>query len=78
LFSNKSLFILLIKLKRKVPILAAGGVFTGQQVAAALALGADGVVVGSAFLASPESLFSPAQKEAVLKAGIEGEKRKKR
>eukprot|EP00026_Physarum_polycephalum_P010926 Phypoly_transcript_11113.p1 GENE.Phypoly_transcript_11113~~Phypoly_transcript_11113.p1 ORF type:complete len:232 (-),score=42.07 Phypoly_transcript_11113:416-1111(-) len=41
----------------KVPILAAGGVFTGQQVAAALALGADGVVVGSALLASPESLF---------------------
>ena len=49
-------------------MLAAGGVFTGQQVAAALALGADGVVLGSALLASPESLFSSLQKDAIVKA----------
>jgi len=52
----------------KVPLLAAGGVTTGRQVAAALALGADGVVVGSAFLPSPESLFSAQQRNAVLQA----------
>ena len=38
----------------KAPVLAAGGIGTGQQVAAALALGAQGVWMGSAFLTSAE------------------------
>ncbi|MDT5298975.1 MAG: hypothetical protein QOG79_2217, partial [Mycobacterium sp.] len=37
-----------------VPVLAAGGIGTGRQVAAALALGAQGVWMGSAFLTSAE------------------------
>ena len=38
----------------KAPVLAAGGIGTGRQVAAALALGAQGVWMGSAFLTSAE------------------------
>ncbi|TRW85432.1 nitronate monooxygenase [Mycolicibacterium sp. 018/SC-01/001] len=38
----------------KTPVLAAGGIGTGRQVAAALALGAQGVWMGSAFLTSAE------------------------
>ena len=40
--------------KNAVPVLAAGGIGTGRQVAAALALGASGVWLGSAFLTSAE------------------------
>jgi NAD(P)H-dependent flavin oxidoreductase YrpB (nitropropane dioxygenase family) len=38
----------------KAPVLAAGGIGTGRQVTAALALGASGVWMGSAFLTSAE------------------------
>ena len=38
-----------------VPVLASGGIVDGRDVADALSSGADGVVIGTAFLASPES-----------------------
>lgn len=44
----------LAALGHKNPVLAAGGIGTGKQVAAALALGASGVWMGSAFLTSAE------------------------
>ncbi|HKP42953.1 nitronate monooxygenase family protein [Mycobacterium sp.] len=44
----------LAALGHKTPVLAAGGIGTGRQVAAALALGAQGVWMGSAFLTSAE------------------------
>ncbi len=39
----------------KIPVIAAGGIATGRQMLAAMALGADGVQVGSRFAASAES-----------------------
>lgn len=53
------------------PVLAAGGIADGRGVAAALALGAQGVWVGTAFLVAQESdLYFPMQ-EAILKASSE-------
>jgi NAD(P)H-dependent flavin oxidoreductase YrpB (nitropropane dioxygenase family) len=54
-----------------VPVLAAGGIGTGRQVAAALALGAEGVWMGSYWLTTAEytqSLGESAMQEALLGA----------
>jgi enoyl-[acyl-carrier protein] reductase II len=53
----------------KLPIIAAGGIGCGRQMAAAFALGADGVQVGSRFVASVESSAHPDFKKAVVNAG---------
>lgn len=50
-------------------VVAAGGVTDGRGLAAALALGADGAVVGSRFWASPEALVSPRAHERAVRAG---------
>src|SRR5207244_4259306 len=50
------------------PVLAAGGIGCGRQVAAALALGADGAWTGSIWLASTESDLHPVALQKVLKA----------
>jgi NAD(P)H-dependent flavin oxidoreductase YrpB (nitropropane dioxygenase family) len=50
------------------PVLAAGGIGSGAQIAAALALGAQGVWAGSLWLTVEESDLPPAQKEQLLKA----------
>src|SRR3989442_799398 len=50
------------------PVLAAGGIGCGRQVAAALALGADGAWTGSIWLASTESDLHPVALEKVMKA----------
>lgn len=52
----------------EVLLCAAGGVADGRGLAAALMLGADGVVVGSRFWASEEALVHPAMLEAAIKA----------
>ena len=51
-----------------VPLLAAGGIATGNGMMAAMALGADGVQIGSRFVASKESSAHDAFKKAVLLA----------
>ncbi|MBN8702680.1 MAG: nitronate monooxygenase [Bacteroidetes bacterium] len=45
----------LIKKITKLPLIAAGGIATGRTMLAAMALGADGVQIGSRFVASEES-----------------------
>jgi NAD(P)H-dependent flavin oxidoreductase YrpB (nitropropane dioxygenase family) len=50
------------------PVLAAGGIGTGRQIAAALALGAQGVWLGSLWLTTAESNSSPAVLQAYLEA----------
>jgi len=44
-----------VKEKIKIPLIAAGGIATGRAMLAAMVLGADGVQVGSRFVASPEA-----------------------
>ena len=53
----------------KIPVIAAGGIATGAQLAAALALGAEGVQIGSRFAVTQESSSHPKFKRAVVAAG---------
>lgn len=50
----------------KIPVIAAGGIATGRQMLAAMVLGAEGVQMGSRFVASEEASAHPAFKEAVI------------
>lgn len=52
-----------------IPVIAAGGIYDGRSMAAAFALGAEGVQMGSRFIATPEASAHEAFKEAVLRAG---------
>jgi nitronate monooxygenase len=65
----------------RTPVIAAGGIATGKGIAAALALGADGVQIGTAFLACEESgapafhrhlLLSEAARYTVLTRAFSG------
>ncbi|HKA49675.1 MAG TPA: nitronate monooxygenase [Candidatus Dormibacteraeota bacterium] len=49
-----------------IPVIAAGGLATGPQLAAALMLGADGVLMGTRFLATDESPWPPSFKRAIV------------
>ncbi len=51
-----------------VPILAAGGIVTGEQMAACMAMGADGAWTGSVWLTTAEAETSPVVKEKMLAA----------
>jgi NAD(P)H-dependent flavin oxidoreductase YrpB (nitropropane dioxygenase family) len=51
-----------------VPVLAAGGIADGSGLAAALALGAEGVLLGTRFLATPEAPIPPSYKQAILES----------
>ncbi|TKD57496.1 nitronate monooxygenase family protein [Flavobacterium sp. ASW18X] len=57
-----------VKEKLQIPLLAAGGIATGRQMLAAMALGADGVQIGSRFVASIEASSHTAFKEQVVAA----------
>ena len=54
-----------------LPVIAAGGIATRRGVAAALAAGADGVRVGTRFIAAAESDAHPAWIDAVIRAGAD-------
>ena len=52
----------------KVPVIAAGGIADGRGIAAAFALGAAGVQIGSAYLRCPESKVTPLARVALAQA----------
>jgi len=53
---------------KKTPLIAAGGIYDGKTTAAMLVLGADGVQMGTRFLASKECDINKDYKEAILNA----------
>ena len=56
----------MVKEKLKIPLIAAGGIATGRGMLAAMVLGADGVQIGSRFVASNESSAHINFKEKVV------------
>ncbi|NOZ14014.1 MAG: nitronate monooxygenase [Acidobacteria bacterium] len=53
----------------KIPLIAAGGIADGRGIAAAFALGAEGVQIGTRFAVTVESSASPAYKEYLVSSG---------
>ncbi len=66
-------FVLIPWLKRElqIPIVAAGGIANGATIAAALALGASAVSIGTRFIASTEASVDQKYKEAIVQASPE-------
>ena len=58
----------IVKEQLKIPLIAAGGIATGKAMLATMILGADGVQVGSRFVASAESSANQAFKQVVVDA----------
>jgi enoyl-[acyl-carrier protein] reductase II len=56
----------------RVPVVAAGGIVDGRGLAAALTLGADGVWVGTRFIATPEARAVLGYKDALLSTAEDG------
>jgi enoyl-[acyl-carrier protein] reductase II len=56
----------------RIPVVAAGGIGDGRGLAAALALGAEGIQVGTRFLATQESPIPSVYKQAILAARDDG------
>ena len=54
--------------KLKIPVIASGGIGDGRGMAAALALGAEGINMGTRFCATQEALIHPAIKQAMVAA----------
>lgn len=65
--------ILVPQLKKhcKIPVISAGGIGTGDGLVSMLALGADGVSIGTPFIATTECLVSKEYKDAIIKYGAE-------
>ncbi len=53
----------------QVPVVAAGGIFDGRGLASALAMGADGIWVGTRFIATPEAHTTDGYKERIVAMG---------
>ena len=59
---------MMVKAVAPLPVLGAGGIADGRGLAAALALGADGVLLGTRFLATPEAPIHANFKQAIVKS----------
>jgi NAD(P)H-dependent flavin oxidoreductase YrpB (nitropropane dioxygenase family) len=57
-----------VRAVREVPVLAAGGIMTGAQMAGCMAMGAAGVWTGSVWLATPESEVSQSFRDKMVAA----------
>ncbi|RPD40846.1 NAD(P)H-dependent flavin oxidoreductase [Chitinophaga barathri] len=55
----------------EIPVIAAGGIATGRQMASAMVLGSDAVSIGTRFIASAEATVSEEYKQAILEHGME-------
>jgi nitronate monooxygenase len=64
-----------VDLVEPVPVLAAGGIADGRGLAAALALGAAGALIGTRFEACPEALLPAAHAQAILEGSGEDTER---
>jgi nitronate monooxygenase len=60
-----------LKRELKIPVIAAGGIVEGKQIASMLALGADGVSIGTRFIACREAGVDQAYKDAIVKSSPE-------
>ncbi|WP_101759797.1 nitronate monooxygenase family protein [Oceanicoccus sp. KOV_DT_Chl] len=67
----------MVKELAPLPILAAGGIASGQQMMAAMSMGVEGVWLGSMWLNSSEASAEPAQRESYMKATSEDTVRSK-
>tara|TARA_R110002050_G_scaffold290260_1_gene443689 strand:+ start:10979 stop:11995 length:1017 start_codon:yes stop_codon:yes gene_type:complete len=59
-----------LKDKFDIPVIAAGGIADGWGIASMLALGAEGVSVGTKFIATPEAGVNQEYKDAIVNAGM--------
>lgn len=59
---------MMVKAVAPLPVLSAGGIADGRGLAAALALGADGVLLGTRLMATPEAPIHPNFKEVIVKS----------
>lgn len=66
LMATMTLVPMVVDAVKPVPVLAAGGIADGRGLAAALALGAEGVLLGTRFLATPEAPIPEAYKQAIV------------
>jgi enoyl-[acyl-carrier protein] reductase II len=56
------------KILKKIPLIAAGGIFDGKTAKAAFLLGADGIQMGTRFLATKECIISDAYKKKIIES----------
>jgi enoyl-[acyl-carrier protein] reductase II len=70
---KNTLFSLLLETKKivKIPIIAAGGICDGESARAAFLLGAEGIQMGTRFLASKECAASEAYKKKIVEATMD-------
>lgn len=64
--SNTLLPLIVDAVGERVPVVAAGGIFDGRGLASALAMGADGIWVGTRFIATPEAHTTDGYKERIV------------